>query len=117
MGGRVCARSTATLIPNAWPRARRLASLIYWKRRRGAFLRGAGPISATGMDHASVVALTKAKAAAPPVKPLTGRTESERHADEARILLGQPQHPHTNAARLGLGVHKLGARRGSRHQR
>src|SRR3546814_644418 len=93
------------------------SDLIYWKRRRGAFLRGAGPISATGMDHASVVALTKAKAAAPPVKPLTGRTGSERDADEARILLGQTQNPQRNAGRRGLGLPQLGDRRGSRQQR
>src|SRR3546814_10022594 len=117
MGGRVCARSTATLIPNAWPRARRLASLIYWKRRRGAFLRGAGPISATGMDHASVVALTKPKAAALHVNPLTGRAGSERDADAARILLGQTKNPQRNAGRRGLGLPNLGNRRGSRQQR
>src|SRR3546814_15104974 len=112
MGGRVCARSTATLIPNAWPRARRLASLIYWKRRRGAFLRGAGPLSATGMDHASVVALTKAAAAAPPVKPLTGRPGSERDADEARIFMVPTQNPTRNARPRGWGLPQLEDRRG-----
>src|SRR3546814_20894017 len=69
------------------------------------------------MDHASVVALTKAKAAAPPVKPLTGRTGSERDADEARILLGQTQNPQRNAGGRGLGLPQLGDRRGSRQQR